>query len=326
MRISLGLVTSMPIVESIKLSTVAEEVGFHRIFVGEDILSREVFTYLSILALRTRRVGIATGITSPFVRNHAVLASNILMMQRVSGDRFDLGLGVGGIPEVQKLTGTAPERPIDMLRETTRIIRLLLRGETLTCKAQGRATALNNFGLQKVRARLPKIFFGVRGPKLLSLAGEVADGVIFSGSKRHLPDSLRTMENAAVHAGRPLQKLDKILWLPFIQGNDPEDLHLAKIVVATMIASLPQREIEAIPSLVQSEEVRRLIAAGDYRTAAPGIPDEVVQDLSFSGSVEDILGEVRKFERLGFGELVVGPPFGRRPEELLETLGRFAEG
>ena len=322
MRFSLGLVTSMPIRQSIVLSAIAEEADFHRVFVGEDILSREVFTYLSVLALRTRRVGIATGITSPYVRNLAVLASSALILQRVSDNRFDLGLGVGGLPEVQKLTGVAPRQSVDKLRETTVTIRRLLRGETVTCAASDRAIALQGFRFQKANVRISKILFGVRGPRLLSLAGEVADGVIFSGSKRHLPESLHLVEDAAARIGRLSEELERILWLPFIEGNDPEDLDLARIVVATVIGSLPQREVEAIPSLTRSEKVLRLIGAGDYRAAAPQIPEEVVRDFCFFGSVDDILDEARKFESLGFRELVIGPPFGRRPEELLKTIGR----
>ena len=315
----------MPIQQSIVLSAIAEEVGFHRVFVGEDILSREVFTYLSVLALRTRRVGIATGITSVYVRNLAVLASSALMLQRVSDNRFDLGLGVGGIPEVRKLTGAAPRQPIEMLRETTLTILRLLRGETVTCTASDGVITLEGFRLHGTNAQRPRILFGVRGPRLLCLAGEMADGVIFSGSKRHLPDSLHLVKDAAARVSRPFHELERVLWLPFVGGNEPKDLDLARIVVVTVIASLPQPEIEASPSLAQSGEVLRLIRAGDYRAAASQIPEEVVRDFCFYGSVDDILDEAKEFENLGFNELVIGPPFGREPAQILKAMGRYVE-
>ena len=315
----------MPIQQSITLAIIAEETGFHRIFVGEDILSREVFTYLSIIALRTRKIGVATGITSPYVRNPAVLASSVAMLQRLSDGRFDLGLGVGGIPEVKKLTGAAPRQPVEMLRETTTVVRRLLRGETATFGDTDGTTYLQGFRLQKATVRMPKILFGVRGPRLLSLAAEVADGVIFSGSKGHLPESEQIVEDAATKVGRPLQELERVLWLPFIEGKNQEDLDLARIVVGTVIASLPQREVESIPSLAESGEVLRRLRAGNYKAAARYMPEEMVREFCFFGSVDDILDEARRFERLGFMELVIGPPFGRRPEETLKTLKAYGE-
>lgn len=315
----------MPIQQSITLAVIGEETGFHRIFVGEDILNREVFTYLSIIALRTRKICIATGITSPYVRNPAVLASSVAMLQRVSDSRFDLGLGVGGIPEVKKLTGAAPRQPVEMLRETIAVIRRLLRGETATFRGTNGTTYLKGFKLQKAPVRMPKILFGVRGPRLLALAGEVADGVIFSGSKGHLPKSEQIVEDAATKIGRPLQELERVLWLPFIERKNRKDLDLARIVVGTVIASLPQPEVEAIPGLAESGEVLRHLRAGNYKAAAGYMSEEVVREFCFYGSVDEVLDEARRFERLGFMELVIGPPFGRRPEETLKTLKGFGE-
>ncbi|HDH28347.1 MAG TPA: LLM class flavin-dependent oxidoreductase, partial [Euryarchaeota archaeon] len=69
MRLSLGLVTAMTIRKSIALAKAAEDAGYHRIWVGEDIFHREIFTYLSVLALNTKSIGLGTGITSTYVRN-----------------------------------------------------------------------------------------------------------------------------------------------------------------------------------------------------------------------------------------------------------------
>ncbi len=313
----------MPIQKSIQLAGIAERENFHRIFVGEDILSREVFTYLSVITLRTNKIGVATGITSPYVRNLAVLASGALMLQRLSGNRFDLGLGVGGIPEVRRLTGAAPRQPVEMLRETTAALRLLFGGVSVTCKSPDGIAPSRDFKLHKLDVRTPRILFGVRGPRLQALAGEVADGVILSGSKRCLPRSLHILEEGASKAGRHLEEFEKVLWLPFIEGEDSEDIDLARIVVATVIASTPQREIDMIPSLMNSESMLHLLRIGEYKAATRQMPEETVKEFCFFGSIDDILDEARKYKSLGFDELVVGPPFGRKPLETLKKIGAY---
>lgn len=314
----------MSIQDGISLATLAEQMGFHRVFVGEDILSREVFTYLSIIALKTGNINLATGITSPYVRNPVVLASSVLSLQRVSGSRFDLGLGVGGIPEVKKLTEAMPIQPIKVLGETVAIIRRLLGGETIIETHTQTGAHIQGFKLRNIDVKMPKILLGVRGPKLLRLAGQIADGVIFSGSKRRLPESMRIVEEAATKAGRHLDDLERVLWLPFVQVKDEEDLNLARLVVATVIASLSEQQIREIPSLsVTAKDVLPLLKSGDYHEASRLLSEETLQEFCFFGSIQGAMKEAKKFGDLGFNELVIGPPFGKRPEETLRELRAY---
>jgi len=67
-KISLGLTTSLSTRKGLEYAALADRAGFNRVFVCEDILSREVFTYLSLIALNTSRLGVAAGITSPYVK------------------------------------------------------------------------------------------------------------------------------------------------------------------------------------------------------------------------------------------------------------------
>jgi 5,10-methylenetetrahydromethanopterin reductase len=315
----------MPIRQGVSFAIAAEQMGFHRVFVGEDILSREVFTYLSVIALKTSKIGLATGITSAYVRNPAVLASSVLSLQKVSGNRFDLGLGVGGIPEVEKLTESAPRQPVRVLGGTAATIRRLLRGETISDTDLNGNVRMSGFKLRNVDVKMPQILFGVRGPRLLALAGEVADGVIFSGSKALLQESLRIVAEAAVKAGRCLDNLEKVLWLPFVETKDAEDLNLARLVVATVIASLPQPQILEIPALAETlKEVLPRLQSGDYEAASLFLSREALQEFCFFGTIEEMMKEARKFADLGFKEFVIGPPFGRRPEETLKALRHIA--
>jgi alkanesulfonate monooxygenase SsuD/methylene tetrahydromethanopterin reductase-like flavin-dependent oxidoreductase (luciferase family) len=61
MRISLGLTTGMTVKESVALARAAEGAGYYRVWLGEDIFYRELFTYLTILSLNTENIGLASG-------------------------------------------------------------------------------------------------------------------------------------------------------------------------------------------------------------------------------------------------------------------------
>lgn len=205
MKISLGLVTAMPIKKSIALAKAAEEAGYHRIWVGEDIFSRELFTYLAILSLNTEEIGIASGVTSPYVRNKHVIASSGRAISKLSGGRFTLGLGAGGLPEVERLTGERPKKPVEVLEKTVLFLKKKLNTE---------------------------VYLGVRGPNMLELAGRISDGVILSGPKGYIEKAIEIVDSAAEDQSR----IKKVLWNAFFLGKDKK---LVSKITSVMLDSMP---------------------------------------------------------------------------------------
>ncbi len=321
LNLSLGLTTSMPIEKSRKYASIADEIGLYRVFVGEDILSREVFTYLTIVALGTKRVKLATGITSPYVRNIAVIASTAIGLQHVTSNRFDLGIGPGGIPEVERFTGRKPAHAIAVLKETTFLLRKIFNGETISY--DGVAAHLEGFGLDVEGVVPPKIHFGVRGEKLLSLAGRMADGVILSGPKDYLLRAKKIVDEAAAKAGRKENDVNKIVWNGFVNVRSQKDLKLAKLVVATMAASLPEKEVKRLDLTEEKVKIINDFKKGDNKRASEHVTDDMLANFCFAGSLHEIMMEVEKFGRAGFDEFVVGPPFGSKPADTIKELRRF---
>ncbi|MEM2934191.1 MAG: LLM class flavin-dependent oxidoreductase [Halobacteria archaeon] len=318
MKLALGITTSMPLEKSISYAKIAEENNYHRVWIGEDILSREVFTYISIIALKTERIQLATGITSPYLRNIAVIASNAAGIQILSKNRFTLGLGVGGIPEIEKIMGKKPDRVIKIMRETALLLRKIFKGEKITY--EGRTTRLRDYKLSIKLEVEPKIYFGVRGEKLLALAGEIADGVIFSGPKRYLKRAMQIVDEAAERAGRDKKEIDRVLWNCTVEVENEEDLKLARLVSATIAASLPKN------SLSEADQIREKFKAGRYEEAAQMMSEEFMREFCIYGSKKEILNCFNQFKEMGFREFVVGPPFSKNPARTIKSIGRASVG
>jgi alkanesulfonate monooxygenase SsuD/methylene tetrahydromethanopterin reductase-like flavin-dependent oxidoreductase (luciferase family) len=321
LRISLGLTTSMPIEESRKYAEIADKIGFYRVLVGEDILSREVFTYLTIVALKTKRVRLATGITSPYVRNIAVIASNSIGLQHITGNRFDLGIGPGGISEVERFTGQKPIHAVAVLKETTFLLRKIFNGETV--RYRGVKAKLEGFRLNVKGAVPPKIYFGVRGEKLLSLAGRISDGVILSGPKDYLLRAKKIVNQAAAKAGRAEDDVNKLIWNCFINVKSEKDVELAKLVAATIASSLPEKEVEKQDSADEILRIKNDFKKGNYEEASRRVTDDMLANFCFAGSLDEIMEEAEKLGKAGFNEFVVGPPFGSKPAETIKAVERF---
>lgn len=323
MKISLGLTTSLSIKKGLKYATLADRAGFNRVFVWEDISSREVFTYLSIIALNTSKLGVATGITSPYVRHIAVIASNALALQHISSKGFTLGLGVGRIPELKSFLGEEPKKPVSVMSDAVMLLRRMFRGEVVDY--EGLLGRLHKWRLITRGVEAPKIYFGVRGERLLRLAGQVADGVIFTGSKDYLKKALRLVEESATNSRRA-GEVDSVVWECFVLLEDRKDLELGRLVVARIVSSLPEREFEGDEELLfKVSEIREEFARGRYEQAKRLVSEELMRRFCLAGSLEEILEEVAKLEKLGFEEFVVGPLFGRDPVKTISAFEAFSK-
>lgn len=319
MHLSLGVTTSMPVGLSVRYAHLAEEEGYHRIWVGEDLPSREIFAYLSVLALRTSGIGLASGIVSLYARNLAVIATSASGLQALSGGRFSLGLGVGGIPEVEALTGERPRDVVRVMEEGMGLLRRLWAGETVTY--EGVRAKFDGYGLASPPETPPRIYVGARGPRLLSLAGATAEGCLMSGPEAYLMEGLRALERGAGHAGRDPRALERIVWNGLVVGEEEKDLRLAGVVAATMAASLPDRVLRAMGGV--EGELKARIKAGDYRRAGEMLKRETIAQLCTFGSLEEISDRIGELEAMGFTEFVVGPPFGRDPEVAIRGLAEM---
>lgn len=297
MRLSLGLTTSMPLNESLSLIKVAEKKGYSKVWVGEDLNGRDVFAYLSVLALNTGRIILGSGITSPWVRNVCVIANSTAGLQFLSKGRFILGLGVGSIPEVSVVIGSKPEKVVSRMEEVIHFIRKVFNGGMVSQSAG--FIHIKNYSLA-VAVKPPKIYLGVRGPKMLALAGRVADGVILSGPVEYLKEAMEIVDVEAEEAGRKPKDVKRVVWNPFILTETEEDVRLAREMVDVMLPSLPPMALKFIEGIKG---------------------DQLLHSLSVCGDLDAIRLQLEDYSSMGIEEVVIGPPFGSDPKSVVDIVG-----
>ncbi|MFQ5692650.1 MAG: LLM class flavin-dependent oxidoreductase, partial [Nitrospinota bacterium] len=113
----------------------AEEAGFDFAWFPDHYFLREVYGVQVLAAEKTRRIRLATGVTSPYLRHPALLASAVATLDEVSGGRAVMGIGAGGFEFASQL-GIHWKRPLTGCRESVEIIRGLLRGEEVTLEGK----------------------------------------------------------------------------------------------------------------------------------------------------------------------------------------------
>ena len=173
-----GLPTSQPSTETIKLALTAESLGFDQIWIGDHYHSRNPFLLLTAIACRTHKITLCTGVTNPFHVSPAVLAATALTLEELAGRRTILGLGIGDKITLNQI-GVYPSNPIEALRQRTVAIRDLCQRKIVS--GTFGPIIWNNVRLRMQQQPIP-IYIGVQGTRMVKLALEVADGLIVNSS------------------------------------------------------------------------------------------------------------------------------------------------
>ena len=307
-RLSIGVTTRMSYETTNWIATHADDLDIDGIWIGEDIGAGQDATVLaSSMILRSRNVEVGTGILPIATHNVATIARSALTLQEMSTGRFVLGIGIGGIQDLER-EGVRISKPVSALREATECLRALWRGERTTAKSE-----LINLDRYSLRLESPvsiPVFFGVRGPQMLALAGELGDGVILSGPFDYVEKAIVIVRKAARSAGRKPIDVRAVLWVPTIPTFGGIKEKTAKRIVALVVADTPDAVVDMLNvDHSRIHAIREEVAKSGPKAAANLVDDEILDVFSISGSKEHMVDQFDALAEIGINEVVLGPPF-----------------
>jgi len=187
---------------------IADEVGVDSVWIAEA-WGRDCFTLLTLLADRTKRIRLGTGIVNVYSRSPAALAQHFATLDELSNGRMIAGFGTSGAQVIEHFHGVRFEPSLTRLKEVIEIFKLLIRHEPL--KYSGTLFKLERgFTLRfpSVRPQIP-IHLATLNPKALALTASHADGwlpVMIPIDK--LGEEIGAMRARLVANGRPPQAFE----------------------------------------------------------------------------------------------------------------------
>lgn len=153
----------------------ADEAGVDSAWIPEA-WGRDCFTLLTLLADRTKRIRLGTGIVNVFSRTPAALAQHFATLDELSNGRMVAGFGTSGANVIEHFHGVKFEPALTRMRETIEIFNTLLRHEPL--RYTGKLFQLERgftLRFEPVRKHIP-IFLATLNTKALALTASHADG------------------------------------------------------------------------------------------------------------------------------------------------------
>ncbi|TQM37108.1 LLM class flavin-dependent oxidoreductase [Pseudonocardia cypriaca] len=181
LRFGVSLVPIRDLDATRRLAAVAEQAGMEYIGVQDHpYVARylDAFVVMGDLLARTERIQVFPDVANLPLRPPAVLARTASALSRVSGGRFQLGLGAGGYWDAIESMGAARRTPPEALRaleEAVAIVRGLWRADTRV-DHDGEFYRVHGVGGQEPGPGGVEIWVGAQGPRSLALTGRLADG------------------------------------------------------------------------------------------------------------------------------------------------------
>ena len=158
----------------------AEREGFDSIWMGQ-VFDHDILTLLAMAGIQTQRIELGTSVVPLPTRHMTTLAQQALTTQLASGGRLCLGVGFGHAAILDKKLGLEFDRPVARTREALEVLRPLLRGEYVKYAGDYQRMRV---GTPIAGAEAPPVILAALGPRMIELAGELADGVtlVFAGA------------------------------------------------------------------------------------------------------------------------------------------------
>ena len=307
--------------EHAALATLAEDLGFDGISVYADLGFQPALAPLLAIAAATRRVRLGPAALNPGMLHPVEIAGQVAALDSVSNGRAYLGLVRGAWLDA---VGIDLDRPVTRIRETVEIVRRLLRGDR-----SGFAGEVYNlipgFGFEYpiLRPDVP-LLIGSWGPRLLALAGEIADEVKVGGSTNSalVPVILARIAEGERRANRPAGSTGVAFGAVTVCAEDGELARsLARREVARYLPVVaPLDPTVAIPPETLTQ-MATLVLHGDIDSAAALVPDDILDRFAFSGTPAQIAAQATALFAAGATRVEFGTPHGLTAAEGIRLLG-----
>jgi len=320
-KFGITLEPTMPHEEVISLSKMADASRIEHVWICDTSPSPpfgDVFVTLAALAVNTKNVKLGSSICNPYTRNPALIAAATLSLDSLSKGRAILGLGSGSIDRLTSL-GISQRNPVDTVKDAVNACRKLFNGEIVSVKSPG--FQLQDIVLTQAGHNIP-IYLGGSGPKMLGLAGELADGVLLTCSSDYLPTAIGYVQKGADKLGRDVDELDITNSLVISLSEDEiEAKGAAREIVLDLVAWGRPEALAASGIKRQEQDALRIaIDKKGPEAAVDLVTDKMVDALSASGPIEKCFVKCQDQIKKGVGHLIFCLPFGPDPEEAVQRI------
>ena len=327
--------------ELVALAECAATSGFKHIWVNDNFKARHTYSLLAAIASRVP-CGLGTLVTYPYARNPMDMATAFgTIAELMNGRELTVGISSGA----WAIQGALVDRrsPTQSVREAIELSRGLLAGEEVQFHRYPALAAYFHikehakFRLQFHPRRPVSFWVPPKGPRMLQLAAELCDGILFNTYTRYaalpfirdgtLERTISEMERmrAAVGNRTPLRRIFKLDIS--LSENGDEARHFAQNFVSFNAAGDAKRyRALGLPSDQLDALEARYRGGAEISEAASLVGRELLDWVVLAGTPAEVADRFAEYvdwaDRLGFEQVILAVPVGPNPRKAIELASR----
>jgi alkanesulfonate monooxygenase SsuD/methylene tetrahydromethanopterin reductase-like flavin-dependent oxidoreductase (luciferase family) len=301
----------------VEYARAAERAGLGSLWVMEDYFHPGAYVLAAAAAAVTERLVIGLGVVNPYTRHPALIAMESSALAAIAPGRVVLGLGSSNRKWIEGQMAIPFKTPLRGLRESVEIVRRLLEGQRVT--HAGEVFAVHEVALETPPLAPVPILLGVKGPRALALAADVADGVHCS----ILTSPAHVRRVRATTASRARSDFTVIAYVPVAVADDGRQARdWMRPLVAHYLGLLHGQSLLQDAGLGPDRTQPFRDALGQRRAAAALVTDEIIDAVAVAGTPAECRASLGRWAEAGLDGVVAVVPEAADLARQIERLGR----
>jgi 5,10-methylenetetrahydromethanopterin reductase len=292
--------------EMLEVCREAELAGATSLWFAQHMGYREAMVWATAAASVTRRAALVPTAITPYLWPPLPVAMAIATLGEVAQGRVILTVSVGNILNLGE-SGIKPTKPIRIMREYVEALRALWRGEPVTC--DGELHKLRGAKMVFDQGRQFPIYIASTGPKMLELAGEIADGVLLSAGLTLVATRL-CLERAQAGSEAKARDPAGLRKCSFINCNVSRDGTAAKAAMLRKLAFLFRSRghadnIKSSKLEIDHQAIMDCHARHDLEAAVRLLPAEAANVFAVAGTPAQCRARLEDYLAVGLDEPII---------------------
>jgi probable F420-dependent oxidoreductase len=320
-RVAVTLPAGPKLEQTIERLRWAEENGYPDAWFS-DSGAPDTLTQVAAVAHHTSSIRIGVAVTPVYTRTPAVIAASLNVIAQVLPGRFVMGIGSSSQTIMGQWNGIPLEKPLTRVKETAITVRSMLAGE----KSNFQGETLSTRGYRQAPLdNPPPIYIGALRPKMIEMAAEHGDGVIFNlWPKSVLPKMMEHVKIGAERAGKKVEDVEIVNRAMVLATDDKEaGRNLFRAAFAPYYATPVYNKFLAWAGHADAADtITEGWAAKDRDKTTGALSDELIDEIAIIGTEDEIRERIQADADGGVHTSIIAP-LAATPEDVQRTFNAF---
>lgn len=282
----------------------------------------DTLTQIAAVGHHAKSLRIGVAVTPVYTRSPSVLAASANVINQVIPGRFIMGLGSSSQTIMGQWNGIPLDKPLTRVKETAQLVRTMLTGEKTDFQGE---TLYSRGYRQAPDENPPPIYIGCLRPKMIEMAAEVGDGVIFNlWPKGALPKMIDAVKAGAAKAGKNWEDVEVVNRAMVLCTDDKEyGRNLFRAAFGPYYATPVYNKFLTWAGYGDAAQtIAEGFAEKDRAKTGGALTDDIIDEIGIIGNEEEIQARIQEDADGGVHTHIIAPLAGNR-EDLERTFNAF---